>query len=488
MHTELSNSMLADQVERKLLFPMLSRGITEKLGFTKLTEAQLKSLPPMLEKPHSDVILRAGTGTGKTLSYLVGCAQNSLKKRNPGISSLIIVPNRELGVQVERQAKSLLNFSNASVLSLLSGTSRSDDIDRLKQVIPEIVIATPGKLSQHLKETPAFASLLSATKSLVLDEADLLLSSGFSKDMSCILAALPRKKRSILVSATISDKFKSAAVRLIRPGYIFLDCEKSSIGTVSESFVISSGYFWFPALVNAINLEAKLFPFEHKILVFFPTCKSAEFAAELCTRHLKMPVSCLHGRMTSAERNQASSTFRKSRNGLLFTTDVSSRGLDYADVSLVIQMGAPSCTDTYTHRIGRTGRGGNSGAALIILHALEKRVLDRLKRGVKETGEMDNSQDGERNKDLNSLRPAQLTTAIIKSVPRLRGWESRDVSLLALAQEAHLSFLTYYDAQARFLDLDPSDIPKIAGDFVLSSGMSRLPAVPDNRAHKNFQV
>ena len=439
-------------IQGKLLNPLLLKSFSEHFGFKSLTPSQGKALPLLLGNLKKDIVLRAPTGSGKTLSYILSSAELNLRSPSKGVGTLIVVPRRELAHQVAKEARGAMKFSPESrVCCLAPGSSRSEDISDLVNNQPEVVVGTIARLSEHVRSTMGFRNLFKDVNSIVFDEVDELVEKSHESEISSLMTCLPPKsrRRTILVSATISEDVKRLGASLIKPDYLYIDCSSTEVSHIQQSFVIVPGSLLFSSLINAINLEISSRPFAHKILVFFPTCKSAELASKLCAEFF--PVTILTGQSEADERERASRNFRNSTNGIMFTTDVSSRGVDYENISLVIQFLTPSSHDIYMHRIGRTGRGGRTGRALLIIHHKERAFLRRVDKVVE----------------------SEISSAFFCH-KNISSWE-HDSTLGLLAEEAHLSLISYFRGVSGLLGIGQSDAISIANDFVTSAGLTEPP-------------
>ena len=448
------------------------KGITGKMGFMSLTEVQRQAIPQFMTNRRKDVVFKAKTGTGKTIAYLIACLDPKSHSSSKGVSTLILVPNRELGSQVEKVAVDLLHYADdVSVVSLIGGSSKADDINKMKRFRPKLLIATPGRLLDHITSTVGFSALLAQLQTLVLDEADTLLSQGLEVQLQSILKHLPKSKRSILVSATINDQVKRACAILFKPSYTVIDCvtegEPQTHASVDQQYILTPGLFLFPALVNALQGEKQKLPYSNKTIVFFPTAKSASFASALLGGKLGIANECLTGQTDRDERDDACKKFRRDPTGVLITTDVSARGLDYPDLSLVVNVFAPTTMDSYIHRVGRTARAGKSGRSLLLLHQVEKEFISR-------AGSL----------PIRQASVATLLTSSLEVTQKLSSWCGADASLLVHAEEAYMSLLSHFAMIGRSLKLSTEDQVQAASDFCVSSGMSEAPTVPDSFALK----
>lgn len=213
---------------------------------------------------------------------------------------------------------------------------------------------------------------------MILDEADQLLDLGFRQDIEDIESYLPKTKQTFMFSATVSPEIKSIAQEVLKPGYNSVDTvPKNEVPThfkTQQSFVMASYSQQLQLLYKIITQHQDENP-AAKIIVFFSTTKIVSYLASVFSELPGMDVMQIHSLLTQAQRQRTSDRFRRAYSSVLFTSDVSARGVDYPGVTLVIQMGCPSSKEQYIHRIGRTGRAGKTGEGIIILSPYEKRFL-----------------------------------------------------------------------------------------------------------------
>jgi ATP-dependent RNA helicase MSS116, mitochondrial len=473
-------------VDREDMHPATKRAVLEVLQLQEMTQIQAETYSIALQG--SNIIGRARTGTGKTLAYLLPSLERLLQGDRdvyiPGrtIGVLIVAPTRELAQQIADQACSLLTYhsSEMTVACLYGGTKMRRDINLLSNPsrLPTILVATPGRLLEHLLQTKIqgrkFSDILDATKIVVLDEMDCLLGIGFQKDVSKVLSYLSRRRQTLLFSATFPSSMRKLIDDVLGKDFKEINCVDERDATsltntrVDQSFVFLESmedYVW--SMVEIIEQEAKCIK-NFKIVIFLPTTKLVDFFFELLDSGLGLlGVSRLHSRMSQSARQRTSQNFRSTlQPSILVTTDVSSRGVDYPDVTLVVQYGSPSSEDTYIHRLGRTGRAGRQGRGVQVVLPFERRVVSKLKgRGVVERPEMHQSTQGR--------------TSLEKVFRIIR---SGDVSLTPAAQAAYRSFLAFYLERAIDLGLVPSDIVDSANTFSRAVGLRQPPGLAKKTA------
>ena len=339
--------------ERKDLHPSSKRALTEVMGLRTMTEIQSRTYAAALSG--RDVLGRARTGTGKTVAFLLPAIERVLRSREyqPGlnIGILVISPTRELAQQIGDEAEKLLTFHNdMSVQVVFGGTKVSRDAARLRKKLPTILVATPGRLQDLLESTKVgarkFSDIMSTTSVCILDETDQLLDMGFRREIRKILTFLPRnnKRQTLLFSATIPKELKQIMAETMKDDYIEVDCINDGDGAdgpmatnirVKQSHAIIPSMDLYVSSVVRIVLEAiQDGNGNNKIVVFFPTARMVSFFADIFNEIIEIPTLELHSKKTQGYRNRVSGQFREASSGLLFTSDVSARGVDYPFVSV----------------------------------------------------------------------------------------------------------------------------------------------------------
>ena len=380
-------------------------GIREEL-VRALADAGVKELTPIQSEclPHclagSDVLAKAKTGTGKTFAFLLPTFErlarsNSRRPLPSGVDpvrALVLSSARELGTQIVTQAEKLAaSLPQYNVETIMGASSVTPQRERLDPSIAErfsaqyggvvdVMVATPGRLIEHLHSTSGFAARLAGVEVLILDECDMLLDGGFQRDIEEIISALPAGRQTLCFSATVPEKMLAVLGLALRPDHVVVDC----VGEVTADSQIVQRVLVHPlerslvALYALIREEMASHPDTYKVMAFLPTARQVQFST-LCLVEMGIAVLEIHSRRTATERSYASDTFRKHTKQVLLSSDVSARGVDYPDVTLVLQVGSPATRDVYVQRIGRTGRAGASGAAILLLCEYEKSFLSTLK-------------------------------------------------------------------------------------------------------------
>ncbi|KAF3765537.1 hypothetical protein M406DRAFT_78350 [Cryphonectria parasitica EP155] len=348
----------------------------DEMGFKTMTEIQKRGIPPLLTG--KDVLGAAKTGSGKTLAFLIPAIEmlHALKfKPRNGTGVIVVSPTRELALQIFSVARDLLKHHSQTYGIVIGGANRRAEADKLSKGV-NLIIATPGRLLDHLQNTPfVFKNL----KSLIIDEADRILEIGFEDEMRQIIKILPKDDRqTMLFSATQTTKVEDLARISLRPGplYINVDEEKqfSTVEGVEQGYCLVDADKRFLLLFSFLKKMAK-----KKIIVFFSSCNSVKYFSELLN-FIDLPVLHLHGKMKQQARTNTFFEFCNAKQGTLICTDVAARGLDIPAVDWIVQFDPPDDPRDYIHRVGRTARGSNTkGRSLMFLQPSEVGFLSHLK-------------------------------------------------------------------------------------------------------------
>ncbi|KAF8178079.1 P-loop containing nucleoside triphosphate hydrolase protein [Mycena galopus ATCC 62051] len=341
------------------------RGL-KKAFFVNMTDIQTQSLPVSLKG--KDVLGAARTGSGKTLSFLVPVLEILYRRKwgpTDGLGALVISPTRELAIQIFEVLRSIGPFHTFSAGLVIGGKNLKDERDRLSKM--NILVATPGRLLQHMDQTVGFEA--DNLQVLVLDEADRILDMGFSRTLSALLSHLPKSRQTLLFSATQTDSVNDLArLSLKDPVHIGI----GDTGTSTSSAIPPNLEHHYLACTLDQKLSV-LWGFikthlQSKTLVFLSSCKQVRFVFEtFCKMHPGVPLLHLHGKLKQTARLAMYTKFTQAAHAVLFATDVAARGLDFPRIDWVVQVDAPEDAETYVHRVGRTARYESKGKALMFL-------------------------------------------------------------------------------------------------------------------------
>jgi len=383
-------SFKTDETFRALnLSPQTQRALDEDFKYATMSIVQAKCIPVTLQG--ADVVAKAKTGTGKTLAFLVPIAERILARRHllpppamatrAPIRALVISPTRELAQQIEEEASRLGKFHGIRLACVVGGLKIDKDIRNISNGL-DLLIATPGRLKDLLENYNGVQAQLSALNMLVLDEADRLLDMGFKPDLDRIFSMLPppSQRQTQLFSATFPPNVKVMTDRTLKREHVVVntvgDEEDQTHQHVKQESLIVPWAQQFDALYELLRLHKASHPSTYKVIVFFTTARMASFASRLFNQ-ADCPTLELHSRLSQSKRTKTSDQFREGTRAVLFSSDVSARGLDFPGVTLIIQVGL-TAKDQYIHRLGRTARAGNEGHGIIILSPFERRFLSTL--------------------------------------------------------------------------------------------------------------
>lgn len=325
----------------------------EKKGFTDPTEIQDRTLESLMDR--RDLLGIAQTGTGKTGAFLIPIIDRLLREDN-SFQTLVLLPTRELAVQVEEEFRSLTQGLNMHVTCLIGGTSINRDLSNLRRP-SQLVVATPGRLLDLYQRK---AIRLNNFEVLILDEFDRMLDMGFSRDVDRIVNSMTTRKHTMLFSATLDEAQRSRINRLLRnPVEVKVSNGQQTGQHIDQEIIkLAPGEDKFDRLKSLLED-----PEFSKVLIFAETKR---WVSKVNKKLNQAGVRSdeIHGNKSQNYRQKALNSFKSGSVRVLVATDVAARGLDVSDVSHVINYQLPGSMDSYIHRIGRTGRAGNKGKAL----------------------------------------------------------------------------------------------------------------------------
>jgi len=376
-----------------------------RAGFSTPTPVQAAAIPQALEG--KDVLATAQTGTGKTLAFLVPIMEDLLKQKTRGIAALVLVPTRELAMQVAEQYDRLRGKQLSPAAIVVGGLSEAQQLSAVRKGA-RLVVATPGRLEDFLqRKLINFREL----RTFVLDEADRMLDMGFLPAIRRIAAALPGKRQTLFFSATL----EASAARLV-DNYL-KDPVRLSFGSVlkpSENVRIQALEVSHHRKQEV--LQQLLAQETGRCLVFARTKRGTERLARTLNRQ-GFTAAMIHGDRSQSQRNAALAGFQKGRYRILVATDLASRGIHVQDIAHVINYDLPDIAENFIHRVGRTGRAGRQGIASTLFSSDQRSDMFLLERAL--GLEMERTQAGSR-LPRKSAPAARLDTDQVPSTPKFR--------------------------------------------------------------------
>ena len=325
-----------------------------KMGFIAPTPVQEQAIPLALEG--RDVVAAATTGTGKTAAFALPIIERIGRAKRPGSpKALVVSPTRELAQQIDAAFVELAKGSGHRMLTVVGGMSYKGQLAKLKKGV-DILVATPGRLYDLMERGDV---KLGEVEVLVLDEADRMLDMGFWPTMKKVVAATPKTRQTLLFSATLDRKVMQNVSPILKdPAFVEVSHKGETADTVDQ-FIIPIGQMKKPELLRAVLEERG----SKRVIVFTGT----KTRSEICMNQLKRAgyrVDSIHSDKTQSQRKRALDSFSKGTVDVLIATDVLARGIDVSNIDYVINYDLPDNPEDYVHRIGRTGRAGETGYAI----------------------------------------------------------------------------------------------------------------------------
>ncbi|KAG9092630.1 hypothetical protein FS749_015559 [Ceratobasidium sp. UAMH 11750] len=397
----------------------ISKGQLDNIPFEFATEVQAKTLGHILAG--KDVLARAKTGTGKTLAFLIPAIETLRRSQRQAAlgtaSVLVISPTRELAQQIGKEAEILTKGMPYGVEVITGGGPKvPGESKRLLKSRMDILIATPGRLVDHIQNYTMRAQL-SEIQFLILDEADRLLDQGFRRDLEAIL-----------------------------------DNESSTHEHVKQEHIIVKED------ADIIPVVAHLIEERGKVICFLPTARATALIAEVMENILSCPVYCIHSRLSQPRRTKANEDFKRAPMGVLFSSDVTARGIDIPGVTCVIQAGLPANAEQYIHRLGRTARAGNEGHGILVLADWEKFFLG--KRDVRAAGLDQRLVPHADTEGFNATGPGSTLGSM-----RARVKEALEKTDEKTKEQAYIAWIGYYKGSLRDLGWSDVELVQRANDL-----------------------
>jgi len=355
------------------LNPEIQKAVAKK-GYKKTTPIQEKAIPAIMSG--KDVLGGAQTGTGKTAAFALPILNflNEKKRKHEKIRALVLTPTRELADQVGDSFIDYGKFLSLKSTKIYGGVKINPQITNLQNGT-DIVIATPGRLLDHIQQNTID---LSSVEVLVLDEADRMLDMGFIKDITKIITALPKARQNLLFSATYGNNIKALSAEVLKdPVYI----EVSKRNTAADK-VVQITYNIEKSQKRHFLAHLMREESWYQVLVFVRTKHGANRLAKQFEKE-GIPSSAIHSDKTQAARTKALKSFKKGDLQALIATDVAARGIDLQDLTHVVNFELPQVPEDYVHRIGRTGRAGKSGTAITLVAPEDRSQLQKIEKILK---------------------------------------------------------------------------------------------------------
>lgn len=397
----------------------LNQAITDA-GFTEPSPVQADAIPLVLEG--HDLIGQAQTGTGKTAAFGLPVIQQM--SGNNGVEALVIVPTRELAMQVSDELFRFGKTARLKTATVYGGTPYNKQIERINQA--NIIVATPGRLQDLLKSKRIQIN----PKFVILDEADEMLDMGFLEEIKNIFTFLPTERQTLMFSATMPKQIKLLAEQILdNPKSVTITKKDRTNTDISQIFYVVADYERDDALLRLIDFKNP-----NKCIIFCRMKKEVDRLSSYMTAQ-GFKVASLHGDMEQKQREHTIRSFKQGLVDIFIATDVAARGLDVNDVSHVFNYHIPFDSESYVHRIGRTGRAGNKGEAITLVSPNELRTIKRIEKDVGAVMVSDviptrNEVQVRKDSDLlNKVVSTEITAAGIDMVKTLQ----HDMDIVAIA-------------------------------------------------------
>ena len=348
----------------------------DAMRFEEATPVQIETIPVIMKG--KDLIACAQTGTGKTAAYLLPVLNRLVQKQEEQTTTLVLVPTRELAIQIDQQLQGFAYFLPLTSIAVYGGND-AGLWDQQKQALisgANVVVATPGRLLQHLSmDYFKFTSL----KYLILDEADRMLDMGFHDDIMQIVQDLPENRQTLLFSATMPPKIRELSRKLLQqPEEISIAMSKPAEGILQAAYVVYDN--------QKVALLKKLL--EGKDLTSVVIFSSTKIKVKEIYRSLKQagfPVEAIHSDLEQREREEVMLSFRNRHTQILVATDIIARGIDVDGIDLVINYDVPNDAEDYVHRVGRTARAKSTGVALTFISDQEMDKFGHIEKLIETT-------------------------------------------------------------------------------------------------------
>ncbi len=337
------------------------------MGFKAPTPIQEQAIPIILK--NKDIIACAQTGTGKTAAYLLPVINKIILRGHGSINTLIIVPTRELAVQIDEAIRAFTYFTNLSSIAVYGGNDGAmyEQEKRSFREGVDIIVGTPGRLLSHISQGYLKFDTL---QHLILDEADRMLDMGFSDDITRIISNLPEHRQSLLFSATMPHKIRAIAKKILKdPDQINIALSKPAEGVTQGVYILHDNQK-MPLLRTILNGRNEI-----KSILIFSSTKEKVKQLEMELKRLKYNVAAIHSDLEQIQRKAVLRSFSNRELQILVATDILSRGIDIDNIGMVINYDVPGDAEDYIHRVGRTARADTKGEAITFVGLNDQRKL-----------------------------------------------------------------------------------------------------------------
>ncbi len=393
----------------------------QEVGYESPSPIQAQCIPLLLEG--RDLIGQAQTGTGKTAAFALPLlAKVDTANKSPQL--MVLAPTRELAIQVAEAMQTYAHFlKDFHVLPIYGGQSYTVQLRQLQRGV-QVVVGTPGRIMDHMRRGTL---KLDQLRALVLDEADEMLRMGFIDDVEWILEHTPDQRQIALFSATMPNEIRRVAERYLnKPKTVRIESKTTTAATIRQRFWTASGLHKLDALTRVLEVE----DFDGVIIFVRTKTATVELADKLCARGFA--AEALNGDIAQAQREKTVDRLKTGRIDILIATDVAARGLDVKRISHVINYDIPYDTESYVHRIGRTGRAGREGEAILFVAPRERRMLRAIEKA---TGQRIESMDMPTVKDINEQRLLKFKQRVIDALGNLDGKDKEQALFYKLVNE-----------------------------------------------------
>lgn len=352
---------LSEQVIRSIL----------NMGFEEATPIQAQTIPIAMEL--KDLIGQAQTGTGKTAAFGIPLAER-IMEGSEQVQGIVLTPTRELAVQVAEELNKIGQFKGVRTLPIYGGQEIDRQIRALKKR-PQVIVATPGRLMDHMRRKTI---RLNDIKMVILDEADEMLNMGFVEDIETILQEVPETRQTLLFSATMPQQIQNLAQRFMRnPEVIRIKAKEVTVANIEQNYIEVQEKQKFDVLCRLLDIQSP-----ELAIVFGRTKRRVDELSEALSKR-GYSAEGIHGDLTQSKRDSVLRQFKEGTIEILVATDVAARGLDISGVTHIYNFDIPQDPESYVHRIGRTGRAGKSGLAMTFVTPREiaqLRLIEQITR------------------------------------------------------------------------------------------------------------